>query len=106
MYMLRSPSHDTKKVRYACLYLVLSSTDQEKAVRGLTQRVSETTSEVSEQDVGETTLRRNNGKLLIWHSRKKKTFSKDKITFSQKARLEKVTWPKEFEDYCENFRDD
>ena len=56
MYMLRSLSHDTKKVRYACLYLVLSSTDQEKAVRELTQHVSETTSEVSEQDVGETTV--------------------------------------------------
>ena len=72
MYMLRSPSHDTKKVRYACLYLVLSSTDQEKAVTELTQHVSETASEVSKQDAGEMTLRRNDHKLLIWHSRKKK----------------------------------
>ena len=85
MYMLRSPSHDTKKVRYACLYLVLSSTDQEKAVTELTQHVSETASEVSEQDPGEMTLRRNDRKLLIWHSRKKKTFSNNKITFSKKG---------------------
>ena len=60
-----------KKLRYACLYLVLSSTDQEKAVTELTQHVSETASEVSEQDAGEMTLRRNDRKLLIWHSRKK-----------------------------------
>ena len=35
---------------------------QAKAVRELTQHVLETTSEVSEQDVGETTRRRNDGK--------------------------------------------
>ena len=58
MYILRSLSHDTKK-RYACIYLVLSATDQAKAVRELTQHVREMTSEVSEQDVGEATRRRN-----------------------------------------------
>ena len=63
MYMLRSPSHDTKK--YACLYLVLSSTDQEKAVTELTQHVSETASEVSEQDAGEMTLRRNDRRATV-----------------------------------------
>ena len=56
MNMPRSLSHDTKKVRYACLYLVLSGTDQAKAVRKVTQHVSETTSEDSEQDVAETTV--------------------------------------------------
>ena len=45
-----------KKARYACLYLVLSATDQAKAVRELTQLVRETTSKVCEQDVGETTV--------------------------------------------------
>ena len=40
-----------KKVRYACIYLVLSATDQAKAVGELTQNVCETTSDVSEQDV-------------------------------------------------------
>ena len=38
-----------KKVRCACVYLFLSATDQAKAVRELT-------SEVGEQDVGETTV--------------------------------------------------
>ena len=48
-----------EKVRYACMYLVLwllSNTDQAKAVRKLTQHLSETTSEDSEQAVGETTV--------------------------------------------------
>ena len=45
-----------KKVRYACIYLVLSATDQAKAVGEVTQNVRETTSEVSEQEVGETTV--------------------------------------------------
>ena len=44
-----------KKVRYACVYLVLSAADPAKAVAELTQHVRETTSEVDEQDVGETT---------------------------------------------------
>ena len=86
--MLRSPSYDTKKVRYACLYLVLSSTDQEKAVTELTQHVSETASEVSEQDAGEMTLRRNDRGATVncWFgTRRKKTFSNNKITFSKKG---------------------
>ena len=37
-----------KRVRYACIYLVLSATDQAKAVWQLIQQVRETTSEVSE----------------------------------------------------------
>ena len=49
----------------------------------LTQHVSETISQVSEQDDGETTRRRNDRKPLVWHSGKKNTFSKDKITFSK-----------------------
>ena len=40
----------------------LTATDQAKAVRELTQHVREATSEVSEQDVGETTRRRNDRK--------------------------------------------
>ena len=56
MNMLRSLSHDTKKVRYACVYLVLSATDQAKAVAELIQHVHETTLEAVEQDVGETTV--------------------------------------------------
>ena len=44
-----------KRVRYACVYLFLSATDQAKAVRELT-------SEVGEQDVGETPRRRNDRK--------------------------------------------
>ena len=48
-----------KKVQHAYVYFVLSATDQVKAVRELTQHVRQTTSEVSEQDVGETTRRRN-----------------------------------------------
>ena len=52
-----------KKVRYACIYLVLSATDKAKAVGEVTQNVRETTSEVySEQEVGETTRRRNDRK--------------------------------------------
>ena len=54
-----------KKVRYACVYLFLSATDQAKAVRELTQHVRETTSEVGEQDVGETTRRRNDREPVI-----------------------------------------
>ena len=38
-------------MRYACIYLFLSATDQAKAVGELTQNVCETTSDVSEQDV-------------------------------------------------------
>ena len=53
-----------KKVRYASIYLLLSATDQAKAVRGLTQHVRETTSQVGEQDVGETTRRRNDRRPL------------------------------------------
>ena len=45
-----------KKVRYVCIYLVLSATDQAKSVRELTQHVGETNSVVSKQDVGETTV--------------------------------------------------
>ena len=45
-----------KKVRYACVYLVLSATDQAKAVAELIQHVRETTLEAVEQDVGETTV--------------------------------------------------
>ena len=43
-------------MRYACVYLVISTTDQAKAVGELTQHVGETTSEVGEQEVGETTV--------------------------------------------------
>ena len=53
-----------KVVRYASVYLVLSATDQTKAVRELTQHVTETTSEVAEQDFGETTRRQNDRKPL------------------------------------------
>ena len=53
-----------KKVRYACTYLLLSATDQMKAVRELTQHVRETTSQVGEYDVGETTRRRNDRRPL------------------------------------------
>ena len=42
-----------------CMCIPLSATDQAKAVGELTQHVRETTSEVGEQDVGETTRRRN-----------------------------------------------
>ena len=63
MYMLRSLSHDTKKCdTHACTYLVLSTTDQAKAVRELTQLVCETSSQVSEQDVDETTRSRKDSK--------------------------------------------
>lgn len=41
------------------MYLVLSTTDQAKAVEEVTRHVSETTSEDSEQNVGETTRTRN-----------------------------------------------
>ena len=43
-------------MRYACICLILSATDQAKALRELTQHVRKTTSEFSEQDVGETTI--------------------------------------------------
>ena len=43
-------------MRYASVYLVLSTTDQIKAVGELTQHVRQTTSEVSEQDVGQRTV--------------------------------------------------
>ena len=49
--MPRSLSHDTKN----CVTRV-SDTDQAKAFRELTQNVRETTSDVSELEVGETTL--------------------------------------------------
>ena len=49
-----------KKVRCACVYLFLSATDQAKAVRELT-------SEVGEQDVGETPRRRNDRKPFNWY---------------------------------------
>ena len=51
-------------MRYASTYLLLSATDQAKAVRELTQHVRETTSQVGEQDVGETTRRRNDRRPL------------------------------------------
>ena len=41
-------------MRYACVYLVLSATDQAKAVGELTQHVRETTSEVGETTVNPT----------------------------------------------------
>ena len=59
MYMFRSLSHGTKKVRYAYIYFVLSATYQAKAVRELTQHVRGTTSKVSEQNVSETSSGRN-----------------------------------------------
>ena len=43
-------------MRYASAYLVPSTTDQMKAVGELTQHVRQTTSEVSEQDVGQRTV--------------------------------------------------
>ena len=48
--------------RCACTYLGLSTTDQAKAVKELTQLVCETSPQVSEQDVDETTCRRNDSK--------------------------------------------
>ena len=63
MYMLRFLIHDTKKGVSRVYVLVLSATDQAKAVKELTQHVREMTSEVSEQDVGKTTRRRNDRKL-------------------------------------------
>ena len=63
MYMLRFLIHDTKKGVSRVYVLVLSATDQVKAVKELTQHVREMTSEVSEQDVGKTTRRRNDRKL-------------------------------------------
>ena len=50
-----------RKVRYACVYLVLSTTDQMKAVGELTQHARQTTSEVSEQDVGQRTVYDDDG---------------------------------------------
>ena len=58
-----------KKVRYACIYLVLLATDKAKVVRELTQHVRETTSEVSEQDIGESIRRRKlklSWRLLVY----------------------------------------
>ena len=46
------------------MYLVLAATDQAQAVKELTQKVHKTTSKVSEQDIGETTRRRNDHKPL------------------------------------------
>ena len=42
----------------------LTATDQAKAVRELSQHVREATSEVSEQDAGETTSRRKDRKPI------------------------------------------
>ena len=65
-HVYASLSHSlSKKVRYACIYCVLLANDQAKAVRELTKQVRETTSEVSEQHVGETTRRRNDGKPVL-----------------------------------------
>ena len=72
----------------------------------LTQHVSETISQVSEQDDGETTRRRNDRKPLAWHSGKKIHSQKIKLHSQKKARMENLTWPKEFENSSENFRDD
>ena len=47
-----------KSAIHIYIYLVLLATDKAKVVRELTQHVRETTSEVSEQDIGESTLRR------------------------------------------------
>ena len=63
MYMLRFLIHDTKKCVSRVYVLVLSATDQAKAVEELTQHVREMTSEVSEQGVGKTTRRRNDRTL-------------------------------------------
>ena len=62
MYMLRFLIHDTKKCISRAYVLVLSATDQAKAVKDLTQHVREMASEVSEQDVGKTTRSRNDRK--------------------------------------------
>ena len=51
-------------MRYASVYFVVLATDQEKAVKELTQHASESTSEVGEQDVGETTVNRLWGPLM------------------------------------------
>ena len=48
-------------------YLLLLATNRAKAVRELTRHKSEKTSEVSEQDVGETTHRRNDRKHIQYH---------------------------------------
>ena len=61
--MLRFLIHDTKKCVSRVYVLVLSATGQANAVEELTQYVREMTSEVSEQDVGKTTRRRNDRKL-------------------------------------------
>ena len=61
--MLRFLLHDTKKCVSRVYVLVLSATGQANAVEELTQYVREMTSEVSEQDVGKTTRRRNDRKL-------------------------------------------
>ena len=49
-------------MRYACVYVVLSATDQAKAVGELTRHVRETTSELGKQEIGETTCGRNDCK--------------------------------------------
>ena len=54
--MLRTLSHDTKKCVSHVYVLVLSATNQAKAVKELAQHVREMTSEFSEQAVGETTV--------------------------------------------------
>ena len=46
------------------MYLILSATDQAKAVTELTKHVHKTTSEVGEQDVGKTTCTGNKHKPL------------------------------------------
>ena len=51
-------------MRYASIYFVVLATDQEKAVKELTQHASESTSEVGEQDVSETTVNRLWGPLM------------------------------------------
>ena len=65
MYMRFVPSAVIQKKcdTHACTYLVLSVTDQAKAVKEPNQLVCETTSQVSEQDVDETTRRRNDSNL-------------------------------------------
>ena len=59
-----------EKVQHACIYLFLLATDKAKVVRELTEHVRETTSEVSGQDIGESTRRRKLklswGLLVYW----------------------------------------
>ena len=67
MYMLRSLSHmhDTKNESEHMYIPRAFSYCQAKAVRELTQHVRETTSGVSEKDVGETTVSPNPIKLCL-----------------------------------------